>query len=160
MIVPDRFLTTLIIIGSTVLLAPAAFAGDGSVEHRRSGSLPPEIARFFIEKRPAPNPDPEAITRGSVDWAALIDSTWGPSPWTQAQRTAIFDDFWDQIDTGNACFQDLSVDWDAIRAQYRAEAVARAGFHLGSPVLVVGGGVEMVCVLADQASPLFANITH
>ena len=58
-----------------------------------------------------------------TDWAALIDATWGPSQWTQAQRTQIFDEFWDQVDTKNACFQDLATDWNAIRTRYRAEAV-------------------------------------
>jgi hypothetical protein len=54
------------------------------------------------------------------DWAALIDETWGKGQRTKAKLWT-FDRFWSTIDQSFACFQDIEVDWDALRAQYRPE---------------------------------------
>ena len=54
------------------------------------------------------------------DWAALIDETWGKGQSTKAKLWT-FDRFWSTIDKSFACFQDIEVDWDALRAQYRPE---------------------------------------
>ena len=55
---------------------------------------------------------------GTTDWAALIDDTWGPAELDVTRRLLIFNRFWDAIDTEFACFQDLNVDWDAVKALY------------------------------------------
>ncbi len=60
----------------------------------------------------------------STDWAALIDQTWGPSPWSTAQMLAAFDAFWTRIDVGFACFQGIDVDWTSLRESGRAEIQA------------------------------------
>jgi hypothetical protein len=57
----------------------------------------------------------------STDWALLIDQTWGPSPLTIAQMLGLFDNFWTQMDQSFACYQDLVVDWTALRNRYRPE---------------------------------------
>lgn len=54
------------------------------------------------------------------DWAAIIDSTWGPGLPT-SEKLQIFDTFWNNIDWYFACFQDLDVDWDSLRTTYRSE---------------------------------------
>ena len=56
-----------------------------------------------------------------TDWAALIDSTWGPSDLSKTERVQLFQNFWTTIDEEFACFQDLAVDWDALYAQYYPE---------------------------------------
>jgi len=101
-----------------------ALAGHTGAEEPRA-DLPPWFTDLFpVEDASAPNLSGDATTRGVPDWAALIDSVWGPSPWTVAERTTIFDDFWDTIDTEFACFQNIPDNWDALRTQYRNEAIA------------------------------------
>jgi hypothetical protein len=53
-------------------------------------------------------------------WRARIDSTWGEGLPAE-QKLEIFDRFWNVIDRKFACFQDLDVDWNALRALYRPE---------------------------------------
>ena len=40
---------------------------------------------------------------------------------TRSQRLTLFNDFWDTIDESFACFQDLDVDWLAVKNTYLAE---------------------------------------
>ena len=61
-----------------------------------------------------------SLKNSQEDWAALIDETWGKGQSTKA-KLRIFDRFWSTIDRSFACFQDIEVDWDALRAQYRPE---------------------------------------
>ncbi len=61
-----------------------------------------------------------ALAQGT-DWAAVIDSTWGPSDLTASERIQIFDDFWNAVDAEFACFQGLATDWDALYAEYYPE---------------------------------------
>jgi hypothetical protein len=61
------------------------------------------------------------VYSGSTDWQAAIDSTWGSSPLTPAQRLQILNTFWDTIDEKFACFQNLEVDWAALKALYEDE---------------------------------------
>jgi hypothetical protein len=75
-------------------------------------SLPTRPAPFPVEKRPG--------HYTSEDWAALIDSIWGPGPPVEEKLT-IFNTFWEAIDLGFACFQGLTVDWDSIATVCRAE---------------------------------------
>jgi hypothetical protein len=56
-----------------------------------------------------------------TDWSAVIDSTWGPSDLTVTERTQLFDDFWNAVNSDFACFQDLATDWDALYAGYYPE---------------------------------------
>jgi len=57
------------------------------------------------------------------DWAAIIDSTWGPGLPT-ADKLAIFDAYWDAVDEQYACFQNLTVNWDSLRTVFRPEIEA------------------------------------
>jgi len=54
------------------------------------------------------------------DWRRVIDSTWGPGLPVD-EKLAIFDTFWNTIDSKFACFNNLSVNWDSLRTVYRAE---------------------------------------
>ena len=76
---------------------------------------------FFADAQaPHPVPKPPGALSGQ-DWAALIDATWGDGTLTTFQRLALFNDFWDTIDESFACFQDLDVDWLAVKNTYLAE---------------------------------------
>jgi hypothetical protein len=57
------------------------------------------------------------------EWAQLIDETWGEGRPT-VDKLDFFHLFWDTIDQQFPCFQDLDVDWLALREAYRFE-VAR-----------------------------------
>jgi hypothetical protein len=53
------------------------------------------------------------------NWRAREDSLWGTIP-AQAELRA-FDSVWTLIDQRFACFQNLNLDWTAIRSKYRPE---------------------------------------
>ncbi|MCD4818724.1 MAG: T9SS type A sorting domain-containing protein [Candidatus Cloacimonetes bacterium] len=54
------------------------------------------------------------------DWAAIIDSVWGPGLPTDEKLT-IFDTAWDEIDMWFGAFQNLEVNIDSLRDLYRPE---------------------------------------
>ncbi len=53
------------------------------------------------------------------DWRARVDSLWGTAGAAEELRT--FDSLWTLIDQGFACFQNLDLDWSAIKSKYRPE---------------------------------------
>jgi hypothetical protein len=55
-----------------------------------------------------------------TDWQRAIDATWG-SGLSVSDKLAIFDLFWNTIDDSFACFNNLIVNWDSLRALYRPE---------------------------------------
>ncbi|UCH63699.1 MAG: hypothetical protein JSU77_04430 [Fidelibacterota bacterium] len=57
------------------------------------------------------------------DWAGVIDSTWGQGRST-AEKLEIFDTFWNTIDDDFAGFQNLDIDWLALKNVYRPEVAA------------------------------------
>jgi len=56
-------------------------------------------------------------------WMQLVDETWGEGM-GNAEKLMFFDTFWHTIDREFACFQDLDVNWEAVRAEFRPEVVA------------------------------------
>jgi Peptidase family S41/Tricorn protease C1 domain len=66
--------------------------------------------------------EPQALTT-TEDWAPAIDARWGPGLPTE-RKLEIFDAFWTTIDERFAAFQDLDVDWAALRNRYRPEIAA------------------------------------
>jgi len=71
-----------------------------------------------IYKTPPVNKFPGHYTKG--DWQTLIDSVWGPGLPT-AQKLAIFDSAYNQIDCWYGAFMNLNVDIDSLRNLYRPE---------------------------------------
>ena len=57
------------------------------------------------------------------DWAALVDSTWGPGL-SATVETATFDTIWQSVDEDYGAFMNLEVDLDGFRDRYRPEIVA------------------------------------
>jgi hypothetical protein len=55
-----------------------------------------------------------------TDWRSAIDSTWGQGL-PVSTKLAILDSFWNTIDDSFACFNNLTVNWDSLRAAYRSE---------------------------------------
>jgi hypothetical protein len=66
---------------------------------------------------------PQRAAVASGRWRQAVDATWGPGLPT-AQKLAIFDRFWTTVDEQFAAFQDLDVDWTALRDRYRPEIAA------------------------------------
>jgi hypothetical protein len=56
-------------------------------------------------------------------WGQLVDSTWGEGRPT-AEKLMLFDTFWSAVDREFPSFGGLAVDWDELRARYRAEVAA------------------------------------
>ena len=54
---------------------------------------------------------------------AAIDAYWGEGPSTE-EKLRIFDKLWEYVDTKFAAFQNIHVDWPALRARYRPEVAA------------------------------------
>ncbi|MCI0695083.1 S41 family peptidase [candidate division KSB1 bacterium] len=61
-----------------------------------------------------------SLSKITKDWQAIIDSTWGDGLPT-GEKLAIFDTVWTTIDEKFACFQNLDVDWLALKNLYRPE---------------------------------------
>ena len=104
---------------AVVLFTAPAFGQDGTNRDDLPVLLRQQlIPRTFIPAFRAPpgNKSPQ-------DWRAVIDSTWGAGLPT-AQKLQIFDTFWRTTDEQFAAFQDLDVDWDALRDRYRPEVEA------------------------------------
>jgi hypothetical protein len=53
------------------------------------------------------------------DWRSRVDSLWGKVP--AEEELQAFDSLWTLIDQKFACFQNLDLDWNAIKAKYRPE---------------------------------------
>lgn len=71
-------------------------------------SVPPN----WVPKRPG--------HYGLTDWRQVIDATWGPGLPVD-EKLAIFDLFWETIDSSFGCFNNLTVNWDSLRTVYRTE---------------------------------------
>ena len=71
-----------------------------------------------VYRTPPVNKFPVHYTKG--DWQTLIDSVWGPGLPT-AQKLAIFDSAYNQIDWWYGAFMNLNVDIDSLRNLYRPE---------------------------------------
>ena len=73
-----------------------------------------------------PPPD-NAMRRGATtsatDRRAAVDAAWGPGLPTD-EKLAIFDKFWNAVDTQFAAFQRIDDNWAALRARYRPEIAA------------------------------------
>ena len=71
-----------------------------------------------VFRTPPVNKFPGRYTK--EDWQTLIDSVWGPGLPT-AQKLAIFDSAYNQIDWWYGAFMNLNVDIDSLRNLYRPE---------------------------------------
>ena len=93
-------------------------------EEPDSTALPLWIqAQMAPKKVPAGVPADPSAARKRQSWAELIDETWGEGRST-GEKLLYFDTFWNTIDRDFACFQDLDVDWDALRNRYRPEVAS------------------------------------
>ncbi len=95
------------------LLAGRSYASDSIIIAKASAQrtyVPPTA----VAKRPG--------HYTIADWRSVIDSTWG---WglTKTQKLAIFDAYWNTIDSAFACFNNIEVNWDSLGTLYRDEIV-------------------------------------
>ena len=124
---PRRILTSLVVLVG-VCTWPAIQGLDAADEARTKfggfdlRDAPPTVQAQFARKTfPIPvRTQTLSLEDAPEDWAALIDETWGAGL-TKEEELQIFDLFWSTIDRSFACFQDLEVDWDGLRARYRPE---------------------------------------
>ena len=65
------------------------------------------------------------------EWQTIIDTTWGEGLSTD-KKLDIFDRYWTAVDSGYAGFNNLDVDWEALKSKYRPEVesgVSRGRFY-------------------------------
>ncbi len=73
---------------------------------------------------------PQSYDILKCDVKARIDSVWGAG-YSAEEELHIFDSVWTLIDQKYACFQNLDIDWNAIKEKYRpeiAQGVSRGRF--------------------------------
>ena len=101
---------------AAVLFAGPAFGQDGA----NRDDLPIVLRQQRIPRTVTPAFRAQPGKKSPQEWRTAIDSTWGAGLPT-AQKLQLFDAFWRTIDEQFVAFQDLDVDWDALRARYRPE---------------------------------------
>jgi hypothetical protein len=101
---PSPLLDAQLGVGPQVEGRAAVAAARGAAPAGRQ-ALPP--SRSFALMSPA-------------ERRAVIDAHWGEGPSTD-EKLAMFDTFWNYVDAKFAGFQNLDVDWAAMRARYRPE---------------------------------------
>ena len=100
------------------------------------------------------------------EWQTIIDTTWGEGLST-ATKLDYFDEAWNTIDNYYAGFQNLDIDWDAMKETYRPEVeagVSRGRFAaimtymswalLETHAIILDSGVSWETTL-DPGIPLF-----
>jgi hypothetical protein len=94
---------------------------------RTADELGPQVtARLALAGRAGPKASRDAPRLASltpVELRAAVDDYWGDGPPT-AEKLRIFDTFWKYADAHYAAFQNLDVDWAALRDRYRGEVAA------------------------------------
>jgi len=119
-----RAFTVLTIVSCSVFVRGASgpdqlLNADLSIDQRLS-------ARFAAAAAPARRADGLSRPVGSMSPAErreAIDAYWGDGPST-AVKLQTFDKFWQYVDAKFAAFQNIDVDWGALRARYRSEIAA------------------------------------
>ena len=107
--------------GITAVLCLAAAALAVPVGNLPAPIIVPDWLRTETGTCPPPHWVPKRPGHYSLaDWQQVIDSTWGPGL-PVGEKLAIFDRFWDTLDAKFACFNNLTVNWDSLRAVYRPE---------------------------------------
>jgi C-terminal processing protease CtpA/Prc len=87
---------------------------------------PQLVARAQAQQRLASGRADVGVPVGSLSPAErkqVVDAYWGPGV-PIADKLRIFDTFWTYADQHYAAFQGIQVDWEALRARYRAEVAA------------------------------------
>lgn len=97
------------------------WAGSTIVQSEETCVGPCPAGRSSVEF--VPGDDLTPAIDDTAGWMELVDETWGEGM-GKAEKLMFFDSFWHTIDREYACFQDLDVDWDALRNEYRPEVVA------------------------------------
>lgn len=67
----------------------------------------------------SPHLDSQTFDILKYDWRVRMDSIWGTVPASEELRA--FDSVWILIDQKFACFQNLDLDWNGVKAKYRPE---------------------------------------
>jgi hypothetical protein len=102
----------IIVIFSNVFLAQSYLAASSKVKNETTGKT-----NYFtyVPKNPG--------YYTANDWAAVIDSTWGPGLPTTT-KLQLFDNAWNILNQDFAAFHGLEVDWDSVVNAYRDEISA------------------------------------
>jgi hypothetical protein len=114
----------LFILAVTLATIPLTVLSAGpAVGQSVSPTISPSIP--LLEPEAGTNPPPHWVPKRPghytlTDWQRVIDSTWGLGL-PVVEKLAILDMFWNTIDSNFACFNNLTVNWDSLRAVYRPE---------------------------------------
>ncbi|MBV6420611.1 MAG: hypothetical protein DAHOPDDO_01868 [Ignavibacteriaceae bacterium] len=85
------------------------------------------------------------------DWETIIDTTWGPGL-PSSEKLEIFDSIWTVIDHKYACFQNLDLDWNAVRDLYRPEI--ESGVSRGRFAAIL----NYMCLKLNEAHTWFTDV--
>ena len=111
-------------IGSFSVFASAATRDQLYSAHLGLGpQLHARVAAEAKAERRAPRSGRPIGSMSPAERRAAVDAYWGEGPST-AEKLQIFDKFWQYADAKFAGFQNLEVDWGALRALYRPEVAA------------------------------------
>jgi hypothetical protein len=91
-----------------------------------TGGLEQALARIAMAERSAaarPRRGTAVASLTPAERRAAVDAIWGSGPST-AEKLKTFDTFWQYVDAKFAAFQNLDVNWTALRDRYRGEVAA------------------------------------
>ena len=115
------------VLFAIALVVLAVSSGTGSQRLRGADVLGPQIlarssaAGRGAQQAPRRADDLAMLTPGEL--RAAVDDYWGEGPAT-GEKLRIFDTFWNYADAHYAAFQNIDVDWTALRDLYRPEVEA------------------------------------
>lgn len=112
---------------AALLITTAAVTSAASqvrrLEQVTVGSIDRMNQRASLVARENPRPNQAFMAMTPHERGEAIDQIWGPGPST-AEKLNRFDTFWNYVDAKFAAFQNLDIDWNALRERYRPEIEA------------------------------------
>ena len=123
---PRRFGLVGLSVSLVGVALVAAVTAQTSFDALQFGAGPQLTLRNQAVAARTTQPPSSPLRLGSmtpIERRAAVDAFWGDGSPT-ADKLKIFDTFWDYADRKFAAFQNLVVDWPALRQNYRAEVEA------------------------------------
>jgi len=114
----SAILVGIVLVGSVAAQSPPDTLQYGA---QRQADLRSQAINAHPPQMPSDSPRIGSMTPS--ERRAAIDAYWGDGLST-AEKLKIFDTYWDYADRKFAAYQNLVVDWPALRQQYRAEVAA------------------------------------
>lgn len=123
-------------------------AAQGTDRDARLGS---RVASGRSARPPSAKASPPPAIR---DWRPAIDETWGPGAPT-AEKLSLFDEAWEDLDSGYGGFVNHDVDMVALRERYRSEIAA--GVSRGRFVAIMN---HLALAMMDLHTVIFNSVVN